>query len=233
VSIKSSLIEPTFIAIARYNKEMGDWMIQKFLSSPNFEKHAPLTANLVMCEKSEVPSRLQMLQDHLMESLEEKRGNSDLLTQLLPAIQVFVQSVRLCAPGLVAHKRIDLAVDPATLLHIIDLTSASAASGSESQTRMLRQFVVLLLCPPAPFVNTLANPVSFADDLLETKCEDPANAQQRQLLAGVLAASKSEIALKILDRGLLLEELKEPLPEDPARRLPALEHALAFWTCVA
>jgi hypothetical protein len=40
VSIKSSLIEPTFIAIARYNKEMGDWMIQKFLSSSSFEKHA-------------------------------------------------------------------------------------------------------------------------------------------------------------------------------------------------
>jgi hypothetical protein len=28
VSIKSSLIEPTFIAIAKYNKDMGDWMIR-------------------------------------------------------------------------------------------------------------------------------------------------------------------------------------------------------------
>lgn len=93
--------------------------------------------------------------------------------------------------------------------------------------------MVLLLCPPAPFVNGLANPVSFANDLLEGKCEDSVKSQQRQLLAGVLAASKSEIALKILDRGLLLEELKEPLPEDPTRRLPALEHALAFWTCVS
>jgi hypothetical protein len=135
-----------------------------------------------------------MLQDHLMESIEQKRGNSDVITQILPAIQVFVQSVRLCAPGLVAHKRIDLAVDAATLLHIIDLTSVSATSGCESQTRMLRQFVVLLLCPPAPFINTLANPVSLANDLLETKRVDPINAQQRQLLAGVLAASKSEIA---------------------------------------
>lgn len=58
VSIKSSLIEPTFIAIARHNKEMGDWMICKFLSSPNFEKHAPLTGNLVMCDRAEVPTRL-------------------------------------------------------------------------------------------------------------------------------------------------------------------------------
>jgi hypothetical protein len=80
VSIKSSLIEPTFIAIARYNKEMGDWMIQKFLSSSSFEKHAPLTANLIMCERVEVPNRLRMLQDHLMDQLEDRKGTTELIT---------------------------------------------------------------------------------------------------------------------------------------------------------
>ena len=80
VSIKSSLIEPTFIAIARYNKEMGDWMIRKFLSSPNFVKHAQLSGNLVMCEKAEVPNRLQMLQEHLMGCLEDRQGSADLIT---------------------------------------------------------------------------------------------------------------------------------------------------------
>jgi len=58
---------------------MGDWMISKFLSSPNFEKHAQLTGNLVMCEKAEVPSRLQMLQDHLMGCLEDRQGSTDLI----------------------------------------------------------------------------------------------------------------------------------------------------------
>jgi len=104
---------------------------------------------------------------------------------------VFVQSVRLCAPGLVAHKRIDLAVDPAALLRIIDLTSTSATAGTESQTRMLRQFVVLLLCPPAPFVNSLADPVTFANDLLQGQPGDAGATRQRQVLASVLAASKS------------------------------------------
>ena len=52
-------------------------MICKFLSSPNFEKHAPLTANLVMCERAEVPNRLQMLQDHLMNCLEDAQGSAD------------------------------------------------------------------------------------------------------------------------------------------------------------
>ena len=60
-SSKSSLIEPTFIAIARYNASMGDWMVQKFMSSPNFEKHAALTANLIMCERTEIPHRLKVL----------------------------------------------------------------------------------------------------------------------------------------------------------------------------
>lgn len=85
---------------------------------------------------------------------------------------------------------------------------------------MLRQFVVLLLCPPSPFVNSLADPVSFANDLLENKTEDVTIIQQRQLLAGVLAASKSDIALKIFEKGLLLNELKEPLSEDKAKRIP-------------
>jgi hypothetical protein len=67
-----------------------------------------------------------------MGSLASKRTDSDVITHLLPAIQVFVQSVRLCAPGLVSHKKIDLAVDSATLLLIIDLTSASASSSTES-----------------------------------------------------------------------------------------------------
>lgn len=86
MSIKSSLIEPTFIAIARYNKEMGDWMIRRFLISPNFEKQAPLTGNLIMCEKQEVPQRLQMLQDHLMSHFERGPGKADAMPGLVPVI---------------------------------------------------------------------------------------------------------------------------------------------------
>jgi hypothetical protein len=86
VSIKSSLIEPTFIAIARYNKEMGDWMISKFLSSANFEKHAPLTGNLVMCEKQEVPNRLQMLQEHLMSHFDQAPCSAEAVPGLIPVI---------------------------------------------------------------------------------------------------------------------------------------------------
>jgi len=133
----------------------------------------------------------------------------------------------------VAHKKIDLAVAPAALLRIIDLTSASAGAGTESQTRMLRQFVVLLLCPPAPFVNSLADPVTFSEDLLKGHQEDPAKTRQRQILASVLAAAKSEIAKRVFDLGLLLDVLAEPLALDAAKRMSEHEHALTFWTSVA
>ena len=55
---------------------MGDWMIKKFLTSKNFEKHASLTANLVMCERSEIPGRLQMLQEYLMDEIENRELSS-------------------------------------------------------------------------------------------------------------------------------------------------------------
>ena len=98
---------------------------------------------------------------------------------------------------------------------------------------MLRQFVVLLLCPPAPFVNSLADPVTFANDLLKAHPDDQRKTQQRQILVSTLAASKSEIAVKIFDLGLLLNELTEPLTEAASSRLLDLEHALAFWTSVS
>ena len=162
MSIKSSLIEPTFIAIAKYNKDMGDWMINKFLSSRDFERHAALTANLVMCERTEVPNRLQMLQAHLMTFFQDKKKESDqLISNLLPAIAVFVQSVRLCAPGLVSYKRIDLAVNSATISDIINSTASLDDKIHPNKARMMLQFAVLLLCPPAPFVNSKADPVQF------------------------------------------------------------------------
>ena len=34
---KSQMIEPTFVSLAPYNPEMGDWIIKKFLSKPGYE----------------------------------------------------------------------------------------------------------------------------------------------------------------------------------------------------
>ena len=61
VTLKNNLIEPTFIALAKYNRDLGNWMISQFLTLPSFERYSPLTLNLVMCEKAEIIPRLNMI----------------------------------------------------------------------------------------------------------------------------------------------------------------------------
>lgn len=84
---------------------------------------------------------------------------------------------------------------------------------------MLRQFVILLLCPPSPFVNCLEYPCTFAKELLNQE------GQQRQIVASILAASRQDIAQMVFDLNLLQIELTE-MPEK-------LEHALTFWSNVS
>lgn len=118
-----------------------------------------------------------------------------------------MQSVRLSAPSLGAFKRIDLAVESSTVLNIVD--TAVTVAGTDSQAGLLRELAVLLLCPPSPFVNSLAQPVAFTNKLLADTSESQASTvlHQRQILVSVLAASISEIATAILDRAILMKEL--------------------------
>lgn len=81
VSIKANLIEPTFIAISTYNTEMGDWIINQFLSKTvtgpsataqasrsqtTNSRHASLVGEIVICNKEELPRRLTLLKDFVV-----------------------------------------------------------------------------------------------------------------------------------------------------------------------
>jgi len=69
VSIKANLIEPTFIAISTYNTEMGDWIINQFLKGSRIYRHASLVGDIVVCNKMEMPRRLNLLKDFVMGEL--------------------------------------------------------------------------------------------------------------------------------------------------------------------
>mmetsp|Transcript_44144 Transcript_44144/g.32128 ORF Transcript_44144/g.32128 Transcript_44144/m.32128 type:complete len:103 (-) Transcript_44144:730-1038(-) len=91
VAIKKNLIEPTFIAISSYNTEMGDWIIEQFLSNSSINKHASLVGEIVMCNKEELPRRLRILQNHVMGALKEicegeRSSHSSSIKKLLPLI---------------------------------------------------------------------------------------------------------------------------------------------------
>lgn len=57
----------------------------------------------------------------------EQADMKPLISRLLPATQVFIQIVRLCAHQLVSHKRIDLAVPSSILLKVLDLSAGPSS----------------------------------------------------------------------------------------------------------
>ena len=74
VGEKSAMIAPTFISIATHNAEMGDWIINKFISKEQFEPtDATLTGKIVICDKSRVTFRLRMLLARILEIFEKAK----------------------------------------------------------------------------------------------------------------------------------------------------------------
>lgn len=70
VEIKANLIEPTFIAISTYNTDMGDWIINQFLKGgARNPRHASLVGEIVICNKVEMPRRLNLMKDFVMNQL--------------------------------------------------------------------------------------------------------------------------------------------------------------------
>lgn len=59
--VDEKLIEPTFVSIATHNSDMGDWIIQKFISTEGLEKFAALCGKIIICDKQKVVHRLRIL----------------------------------------------------------------------------------------------------------------------------------------------------------------------------
>jgi hypothetical protein len=83
VDDKSSMIEPTFVSIATHNAQMGDWIIQKLISTPGYEKHAFLCGKLIICDKGKVVHRLQLLMSKIMEMFAEMKDASSGMSTLV------------------------------------------------------------------------------------------------------------------------------------------------------
>lgn len=95
VNIRSNLIEPTFIAISTYNTEMGDWIINQFLKGIRNFRHASLVGDIVVCNKAEMPRRLNLLKDFVMTEIqritrEERSQHGTLIKKILPFVKVFI-----------------------------------------------------------------------------------------------------------------------------------------------
>eukprot|EP00347_Sterkiella_histriomuscorum_P017580 403348792 len=236
VSVKENLIEPTFIAISTYNNEMGDWIINQFLKSPNLNKHASLIGQIIICNKTELPRRLRLLQDHVINQLrtitqEDRSTYATSIKKWIPYIQIFIETLRIAAPDIQnIQSEVDIHIKESCLIDIVNLLSTSTQE-REQQSRVLIQLLVLILCPPQPFVNSLVDIYEFT---LKHLLGD--NQLHQENLASILSATKTQIAQEILRRGnnldklLKLEQAEESSVEGGNSQL---QQALKFWINVS
>ena len=101
-SLSQEMIEPIFVSISTFNAEMGDWIINRFISTPGLEKHAELCGKLVVCDKAKALSRLQFLLQQIMKMLHDIRqeSSSSLTQRVAPFIDIFQHAVHKMAPEL-------------------------------------------------------------------------------------------------------------------------------------
>ena len=90
-----------------------------------------------------------------------------------------MQIVRMCSPILIDVKRIDMSADKDSLFKLFNV--ASEIDGN-AHLKVLRQYLILLLCPPIPFFNEATTPVDFGEAILE-RLQKPAmaNATNKEL----------------------------------------------------
>lgn len=66
---------------------------------------------------------------------------------------------------------------------------------------------------------------------------DQSKVLHRQIMVGIIASTKPEIAIKVYEQKILIKQLTDDYESiqgfDNEVKYSLLEHALAFWTCVS
>jgi hypothetical protein len=123
---------------------MGDWIINQFLKGSRNYRHASLVGDIVVCNKNEMPRRLNLLKDFVISEIskitkEERSQHGTLIKKVLPFVKVFIQTLRVAAPDIenvVSSEDLDLGTKETHLIDIISLLSG-ATQEREFQTKIL------------------------------------------------------------------------------------------------
>lgn len=73
------------------------------------------------------------------------------------------------------------------------MTTANEVQDDKKSINVLREYIILLLCPPAPFSNTLADPTAFGATLLS----DHESSSEKQHMLALIALGQAEFAEKL------------------------------------
>jgi hypothetical protein len=206
VDDKQSMIEPTFISIATHNEEMGDWIIQKFITTPGYEKHASLCGKIIICDKTKVVHRLQLLREKILELFDQIKnaasGQIALSQRIGPFLDIYIKIVHLVAPELPRTESIDLNVAQEVIVgSLMDHLTQTKVDYDQAYMNKILHFLALVLSPPRPFTNKASQQVEFAQNLLqslEDKSQTPESAAIRLKLVSLLVPQNRAIALKVM-----------------------------------
>ena len=64
-------IEPIFIKISTYNREMGDWIIKQLIAKEGTPTNASLTGKLIISDNTMIPQRLNLLLQSIIKRITE------------------------------------------------------------------------------------------------------------------------------------------------------------------
>ena len=132
----------------------------------------------MLCDRAFVANRLRMMFEKTVKTLVETNQSKSLqnLTSFLPFVGVFIKTLHFAAPMLLMdHNEIDLAISPEVVSDIISLMGIFANSEltlnddqnlDDQQLSRICKFVILLITPPKPFVNSKIDVYSYAREVL-------------------------------------------------------------------
>ena len=189
-----------------HNAMMGDWIIQRLIQSEKYQ-HAGLTGKLILCDRKNMVSRLRIILDRTIETLVAINKNPGKLTQTLnsfiPFVTIFIKTLHQATSALnIDQAEIDLAVQAEVVSQIIDIVGvASLSKHNPEKLKLIVEFVILLITPPAPFANSKIDVYTYATEFLLSQKSMQSTYHQMEMknIAGILACQQTKLATYILN----------------------------------
>ena len=223
INTKERLIEPTLVSISSLNKEMGEWIFDKFLDPGRTKKQIVLLFDIVLSSLPELPRRLHKFKDFLFLELAKFKDVSetlgDKMKYLLNFLKTYTKTVRLSSAIIKEPVTIKQNIEEIMLVFNILVKCKEP----QVQKKLLR-FLLLALYPPALYQNDSVNPSEFFRKNLLTEKLDPV----RLMVASYIVSTDQQCAKSLLESGLYKKELYEGIKDDPVAGVP-LAGFLQFW----
>ncbi len=223
INTKERLIEPTLVSISSINKDMGEWIFDRFLDPSRTKKQIVLLFDIVLSSLPELSRRLHKFKDFVFAELAKFRDVNDTLGDkmkyLLNFVKTYIKTVRLSATLIKEPVTIRQTVDDIMLIFNILVKCKEPVV----QRKLLR-FLLLSLYPPPLYQNDSVNPVEFFKKNLLCEKLDPVHL----MVASYIVSTDQQCARSLLESGLYKKELCDGIKDDPVAGVP-LSGLLQFW----